>query len=328
MNEMTALVVDADSPLDNMIRIGPQTWGMVRIYVEDASPPIYTAARFKLDRDHWLVAGMKIPVMIDQATPNEFQINWDAIPSMRDLVSANDPALADPVGTRKRIGEIVQDATSPIDVSKLPEEIRAMLREHEAKIPPPVDHAAEAEAAATMSPATSECCGGRSYRTADGRHDAVLSVRAMGRAPYAVFVHNFRQPAGRRDIMGSGLPALVSQTDPNDIEVLWKEIPSVRSQVTDKLAEATQRMNAAQAQMAEDQKLMMEKIEKDTAAATAAAGAPMPTSVQLPESVLAMMAQNAKVALSVVRDPAQRQMLIQQYKIAGIPIDDEGNVTG
>jgi hypothetical protein len=34
------------------------------------------------------------------------------------------------------------------------------------------------------------------------------------------------------------------------------------------------------------------------------------------------MLQNAKLALQYVRDPAMRQMLIQQYRAAGIPIDE------
>ena len=38
-----------------------------------------------------------------------------------------------------------------------------------------------------------------------------------------------------------------------------------------------------------------------------------------------MMIQNAKMALSSV-PPNMRQMLIQQYRMAGIEIDDRGNV--
>jgi len=41
---------------------------VVRILVE-GDQPIYTAARFKLDRDHWLVRGQEIPVLIDPESP-------------------------------------------------------------------------------------------------------------------------------------------------------------------------------------------------------------------------------------------------------------------
>lgn len=40
-----------------------------------------------------------------------------------------------------------------------------------------------------------------------------------------------------------------------------------------------------------------------------------------------LAAQNVKTALALVQDPAQRKMLIEQYRAAGIKIDDEGNAS-
>ena len=36
-----------------------------------------------------------------------------------------------------------------------------------------------------------------------------------------------------------------------------------------------------------------------------------------------MMAQNAKAALAFTKDPAMRKLLIEQYRAAGIEIDEE-----
>ena len=60
------------------------------------------------------------------------------------------------------------------------------------------------------------------------RSAAVLSVTVPGRAPYAIYVRKFRFPRqSRTDYTGAGYPALVSQSDPNDVEILWDEVPSV-----------------------------------------------------------------------------------------------------
>jgi hypothetical protein len=37
-----------------------------------------------------------------------------------------------------------------------------------------------------------------------------------------------------------------------------------------------------------------------------------------------MAAESAKTALSMIQDPAQRKMIIEQYRAAGIQIDDDG----
>lgn len=342
---MTALVVDAEAPLDNRVLIGPHAHGTVRILIEDAEPQIYTAAKFKLDPDHWLVRGMTIPVSIDPDKPEEFTVDWDAIPSMSDRAAANDPTLVDPAGTRSRVDAIVTKATSVIDVTKLPVQLQEMLGDH--STPAATDHVAEALSKASMEPAPrdkvrgvvlisatavtlqsgGDAASGSStghWRTYDGKHDVVLSVHVPGRAPYAVFVHNFKRPARKEDALGHGYPALVSATDPHGVEVLWSEVASPRSQINERLADGMTRMNAAAAQAATDEERMTQQINEASAAASARAAAGMPAvAPHLPDGMREMMAQNAKLALSAVKDPAQRAMLIQQYKLAGIPIDEE-----
>lgn len=347
IQKMSALVVEAEAPLDNRVLIGRLTLGTVRILIEDATPQIYTAGKFKLDPDHWLVRGMTIPVSIDREKPQEFSIDWDAIPSMRERAAANDPTLVDPVGTQKKVGALVTTATSAIDVTKLPPQIQEMLQQREHSMPAPADHFADALSKAATEPAPlgkvravvlisattvtlesggDAASGGSSghWRTSEGRHDVVLSVNVPGRAPYAVFVHKFKR-ARKNDVLGQGYPALVSATDPNDVEVLWKEVASLRTQVNERLSEGFAQMDVAMKQVAVDQERMTQQINEASAAAIAraAAGTP-PAAPELPEAMRDMMAQNAKLALSVVKDPAQRAMLIQQYKLAGIPIEDEG----
>jgi hypothetical protein len=52
----------------------------------------------------------------------------------------------------------------------------------------------------------------------------------------------------------------------------------------------------------------------------------MPTQPQITPQMRQMMIQNAKMALANT-PPQMRPMLIQQYRMAGIEIDDQGNIT-
>src|SRR4051812_2860326 len=101
--QMTALVIEAEDPIDNRIKLRTGGKGVVRVLVDGNPDPIYVARGFKLDRDHWPVVGMELPVTIDPAAPEKFEIRWDEVPSMEERAAANDPTLVDPVGRgRKR----------------------------------------------------------------------------------------------------------------------------------------------------------------------------------------------------------------------------------
>jgi hypothetical protein len=58
-----------------------------------------------------------------------------------------------------------------------------------------------------------------------GRRKAVLSVNVPGRPPYALFQRRFKRPRGMAGLI---VPALVSSSDPTDVEVLWDELASMR----------------------------------------------------------------------------------------------------
>lgn len=107
----TALVVAADRPLTNASRWGNAGKGSVTILVDVGSDtPIHVARRTRLTEDRWLVGGMEIPVSIDPAKPEEFEVDWDAIPSIEERVAANDPALADPLAAQRKVAEALKSA--------------------------------------------------------------------------------------------------------------------------------------------------------------------------------------------------------------------------
>jgi hypothetical protein len=153
-----------------------------------------------------------------------------------------------------------------------------------------------------------------------GKRKAVLAVNIPGMAPYAVIESKFKAPRGKGDYAGAGLPALVSTTDPTDIEILWDEVPSLESQIEQRMSDAMQGQGALMEQARQMQEQMMEAAQNAGTNATAP-GAPMAG------PAAQMMAQNAKRALAYVTDPAMREMLIKQYRAAGIQIDEGDEAT-
>ncbi|HEY7257006.1 MAG TPA: hypothetical protein VH476_10025 [Solirubrobacterales bacterium] len=144
----------------------------------------------------------------------------------------------------------------------------------------------------------------------------MVAVNIPGMAPYAVTMAGLKAPRGRVDLAGAGLPALVSTTDPTDIEILWDEVPSLESQVAQRMDDAMQGQRALLSQAHQMQEQMMEAAKNAGANPAGAGGAPAGPAAE-------MMVENAKRALAYVTDPAMREMLIKQYHAAGIRIDDD-----
>jgi hypothetical protein len=351
----TALVVEAEAPLDNLIKVGKRSHGSVRILVGEGPDRIYTnGGRHKRDKEHWLVRGMEVPVSIDPANPEAFEVLWDQIPSMAERAAANDPALTDPIGTRRKVAEAVIAATSAIDTSAMPPQLGkaiAKAQRESAEVP---DIMSEQLAQAEQEPAPAgkqrgvvlmatsvlkvrseggDPDGGgptQTYETSQGKHDTVLSVNIPGLEPYAVYKENFKHPRKATLALGAGVPALISTTDPADIDVLWEHAEAAGA------AKLSQRLDAAQQKMQETQQMMsgqgqpgeleqamlnaQQEAIKSGPPAVPAAGAP-----QANPQMRQMMIQNAKMALTNT-PPQMRPMLIQQYRLMGIEIDDQGNV--
>jgi hypothetical protein len=345
----TALVVEADAPPKGAVKWGNVGRSTIRILVDPGSGPISAARTEHLKQERWLVRGMEVPVTIDPEKPDDFEVDWDAVPTIEERATANDPTLADPIGAQRKVIEAMKAAgMAGPDLTSLPEAIGgALAKEEEARKSATPDRFGEAMERAAQEPApagkaravvlistirprmvqTGHDGGGPSKRTTVGKCNAVLSVNVPGQASYAVYESKFNSPQGRGDALGAGLPALVSSGDPTEVEILWDELPSLESQigqrVSDKLAAAEAGMKAS----GEMEGQMAEAIQR------AAAGTPPPAASSpgagmsgLSPEMKVMMAQNAKLALQSTKDPAMRKMLIDQYRLAGIELDEEGNV--
>jgi hypothetical protein len=154
--------------------------------------------------------------------------------------------------------------------------------------------------------------GGGTDLTTTGKRKTVLAVTVPGSPPYAVLMPKLKRPPGHADVARSGLPALVSIGDPNDVEILWDELPSVLDQVGQRMSDS---LAASNAQADELERGMMDQVQQ----AIAKGPPPMPA---VPDMGHDMLIQSAKQALRFVHDPAMRKMMIEQYRAAGIEIDD------
>jgi hypothetical protein len=268
----TALVVEAEPPLDNLVKVGKRSHGSVRILVGEGPDRIYTlGGRHKRDKEHWLVPGMEVPVTIDPAHPDAFEILWDEIPSMAERAAANEPALADPIGTRRKVNEAVISATSAIDTSAMPSELAEAVAEAQGESARSPDTVGEQLAQAEQEPAPAglqravvlvatsirklategDATGSdHRYETSQGKHDAVLSVHLPGQEPYAVYIEKLRQPRKSALARGVGIPALVSLSDPTDIELDWNGAEAAgQAQLGQRMQAASEKMEAAQQMM-------------------------------------------------------------------------------
>jgi hypothetical protein len=317
----TALVVEADAPPQGAPPFGRGSHGTVRILVDNGSGAASLSATFKHREDRWLVPGMEVAVTIDPARPDRFEVDWEAVPSMEDRVAANDPTLADPIGAGRRVAEalgLTQAGTGSARSERFNEAM-----EKAAQTPAPAGTRRAVVVVATIR--------GRFWSEEHGRHGvtiernsaAVLAVNVPGRGPYAVLARKFKFPHLQADVTGAGLPALVSESDPNDVEVLWDEVPSLGSQLGTRISDSSADAQARTSQATAMQEQITGALgQADTgsqgaipASGAAALGALAPQMQQL-------AADNAKRTLQFVQDPAQRRMLIEQYRAAGIVLDE------
>jgi hypothetical protein len=260
---------------------------------------------------------MEVAVTIDPARPDHFEVDWGAVPSMEDRVAANDPTLADPMGAGRRVAEAL--GLTQADTGSARSERFNEAMEKAAQTPAPAGRQRAVVLVATIRGRFwSEEHGGHGV-TVERNSAAVLAVNVPGRAPYAVFARKFKFPHLQADVAGGGLPALVSESDPNDIEVLWDEVPSLGSQLGTRMADALARTSQATA-MQEQITGTLGQAGTDSPGAIPASGAA--AAEGLAPQMQQLAAASAKRALQFVQDPAQRQMLIEQYRAAGIVLDE------
>jgi hypothetical protein len=300
----TALVVEAPAPPEGGPSLGPGANGALRIMADLGSGRRLYDGKMRMTEAHWLVPGMDVEVTFDSNHPDRFDIVWESVPGMEVRVAAGDPALADPVAARRKVahalgltqadtgtartervqGALEQAGTQPAPPGKLRAVVLiATIRGRRRIVGDP-------ENAATHDQVT--------YKRESA---AVLAINVPGRAPYAVYAPRFKCEVDLLEPLWMPLPALVSDFDPTDVEILWNEVPGHDAQLMDRVAGA-QAAQQARAAMVD-----------------AFAGQAVPDPSQMQQ----LAAHSARQALQYVRDPAMRKMLIDHYRAAGIDIGED-----
>jgi hypothetical protein len=348
---VTALVVDAEEPVEGMggafNRLGKST---IRVLYDAGSGPRMPSRSDHLKEEQWLVPGMNVPVFVDPADPDRFEVDWTAVSPIEERAAANDPTLADPAEARRKVNEAVAAAGFLVPGQTVAGAWVDSGGEHPDHFQELMDRASSASAPegktravvviATIRPVLrSEGSDdhSRTVLSTDGRRPTVLSVHAPGRPPYAVYLRKFHHRRSKGDALMAGLPALVSTSDPNDVEVVWDEVPSAVQAITQVLADANATMQqAVQATPLELQyRAMASQAMAQPPGAPPAPGAspapgtppPMPPGMgQMGEQMKSMLAQSARTGLAFVKDPEQRRLMIENYRRAGLTVDDDGTV--
>jgi hypothetical protein len=305
MTTTTALVVEAAAPPEGGPSLGPGSNGPLRIMADLGSGSRLYDAKIRMNEAHWLVPGMDVEVKLDPTHPDRFEIDWESVLSMEARVAAGDPALADPVAARRKVAHALGLTQADTGTART-ERVQRALEQAGTQSPPPGKQravvlistirgrrriAGDSENAATHDQVT--------YKRDSA---AVLAVNVPGRSPYAVYVPRFKCEVDLLEPLWTALPALVSDFDPTDVEILWNEVPGHDAQLMDRVAGA----HAAQ--------------QARAAMVDAFAGQAIPDPSQMQQ----LAADSARRALQYVRDPAMRKMLIDQYRAAGIDIGEEG----
>jgi hypothetical protein len=316
----TALIVAADQRPEGG---GPAT-GLVRVLVDPGPRQQVLEAKLRLDKERWLVPGMDVEVLL--SSDRKFDVDWDRVPTIEERVAANDPTLADPAGALRKVAHALGYTQADTGTSRA-EHFQAALQEAARHTPPPGKVRAVVVVVAmrgAMGGASGPDLIASTEVSFQLRSAAVVSVNVPGRAPYAVYLRKFRFPRGSRtDYTGAGYPALVSESEPNDIEVLWDEVPSVQSQLSDRIASSVALAESRQAAMTEQWQAALGQAGADAygggmspEGGAAFAGAMAPEMRKL-------AADSARRALQYVQDPAMRKMMIDQYRAAGIEIPED-----
>jgi hypothetical protein len=229
----TGLVVGTTDPLNNKLRLGNRNRGWVRIITDLGGNRLNVVNRFDLTAKRWLVVGMEIPVRIDPERPGSFDIGWDAIPSMEERVAANDPTLADPISAQKKAREALFAASGAADDPTDAVERFKKAMKYAAEQPAPVGKRRAIVHVAAITATVRTYDGPTGHTTireeiSTGGRKAVLSVNVPGQPPYALLQRRFKRPRGMAGLI---VPALVSSSDPTDVEVLWDELASMNRQL-------------------------------------------------------------------------------------------------
>jgi hypothetical protein len=318
-SSVNALILTADAPPRGAPSFGPQSRGMIKaILPGPGGRPRTLESTFKFAEDHWLTAGMDAPVLLDPEHPDTFEVDWASVPSMKEQAEANHPALADPFAASRRLAEALGITPSEKTAAQY-ERFQQAVTEAAAKPAP----AGQLRAVAMIATArerydsgdTGED-GGGSYGFT-GASEAVLAVAVPGRAPYAVFVPKFKIPRKYHSIPGEPIPAAVSASDPQKVEILWQEAPGLMDQVAARMADSARAISKEREGM-----MALYQAAADQATAHPAAAAAS-SRTGMPPAARQMLVENLKRSLAHVSEPRQRQLLLDQYRTMGLDITPE-----
>lgn len=317
----TALVVSADQRPEGG---GPAT-GVVRILVNPGPGQQVLEAKLRLDKERWLVPGMDVEVLLS-ADRAKFEVDWDRVSTIEERVAANDPTLADPAGATRKVAHALGYTQADTGTSRA-EHFEAALQEAARQTPPPGKVRAVVMVVAmrgAMAGASGPNLVGSSEVSFQLRSAAVVSVSVPGRAPYAVYLRKLRFPRkSRTDYTGAGYPALISESDPNDIEILWDEVPSVQSQLSDRMASSMSLAESRQAALTEQWQAALGQAGADPAGGGMTPEGGQAFASAMGPEMRKLAADSARRALQYVQDPAMRKMMIDQYRSAGIEIPED-----
>ena len=241
---VSALVTATEEPIDNAGGTSSHSVAQTQVLVSLPTGAVVGVRGLRLDPEHWLVEGMTVPVSIDPANPNAFEIDWAQVPSIQDRVAANDPSLVDPMAARLSNWDALaaagfhepdMDQVAPqllttemnsmrAELVAEPEAFTRQLSGVSGLSAPDGKRRALAQIATTTATWETTLSGTNQHRDVHGKHAVVLSVSVPGEAPYAVFLKSFDHQHRQYDAYNPGLPALVSTTDPTDVQVLWDEM--------------------------------------------------------------------------------------------------------
>ncbi len=322
----TALVLEATAPPEGGPSIGPGSRGSVRIQADPGSGSRAFDGKIRMIEEHWLVPGMEVPVTFDGQRPEQFEIDWDAIPSMEARAGANDPALAEPVVARRKVAHALGLSRADTGSSRTERVERALAQRAEQPAPP-------GKLPGVVLIATIR---GRRKIVGDANNDsthdqltyerksaAVLSVNVLGRPPYALYVRKFKCETDLIEPLWTPLPALVSIEDPADVEILWDEVPSHDVQLMNRIASSVATRQAQTQQVDQLRAALSDAVSPaDASAPNAAPAVDMAALGSLAPDMQKLAADNAKRALAYVKDPKMRAMLIDQYRAAGIDVGE------
>jgi hypothetical protein len=298
-----ALVIEAAVLPEGGPSIGPGSNGPLRILADLGPGRRLHDGMIRTGEAHWLVPGMEFEVTFDPGRPDRFEVDWESVPSIEDRAASGDASLADPIAARRKVAHALgltqadtgtarterfnkaleQAATQPAPPGKLRGVVLIATIRGRRRI------VGDAENASTHDQVT--------YRRASA---AVLSVNLPGRDRYALHVRRFKCEVDLLEPLWMPLPALVSASNPADVEILWDEVPGRDAQLSARVAGSRAAQQARMAQVD----------------AFAQQGRPQREQMQQ------LAAESAKRALRYVADPAMRKMLIDQYRAAGIDIGE------